>query len=109
MARPAPLLLVYDAECPFCRKVADWAQRRDTEGLVVAFPHLNAELVRVAPELAGLPFQGEIYALDTRTRAIHQGRPVLGALLLRLPGLRWLAPWAGMGPIARIILFFITR
>ena len=106
---PATLLLVYDAESPACRGLVDWVQARDGEGLVVAFPCQNGELVRVAPELAGLPLLGEVHGLDTRTREIHRGRAILPGLLRRLPSWRWLAPWAGLGLLARPLYALLFR
>jgi predicted DCC family thiol-disulfide oxidoreductase YuxK len=106
---PATLLLVYDAESPACRGMVDWVQARDSVGLVVAFPFQNAELVRIAPELAGLAFQGEIHGLDTRTREVHQGTAVVPALLRRLPGWRWLAPWAGLPFLTQVMLRYLLR
>lgn len=92
MSRSAPLLLAYNGECPFCRRMVDWAQRRDRWGLVVAFPLQNAELLRMAPELAGRPLHLEIHAVDTENRRVHVGAEALPQILRRLP--RWclLAP-----------------
>lgn len=93
MARPAPLLLAYDAECPACRRRVDWIQRRDRWGLVVPFPVQNPELVRMAPELAGLPLLERMHGLDTGTRRVLWGASLQGQVFRRLPHLRWLA-WA---------------
>jgi len=45
------LLLVYDAEDPGCRRLVDRVGNCDRDGRVVTFPHLNAELVRMAGQL----------------------------------------------------------
>jgi len=65
MPQPAPLLLAYDAECPLCRRLVDWVQRRDRWGLIIPFPLQNPELVRMAPELAGRPLQAALHGLDS--------------------------------------------
>ena len=92
----APLLLAYDAESPACRGVVDWIRKRDRDCLTIAFPLQNAELVQLAPELAGLPLIGTVHGLDTRTREVRQGQALLPAIFLRLPGWRWAAPLVGM-------------
>ena len=92
MPQPAPLLLVYDAESAPCRSVVDWIRKRDRTCLVVAFPMQNGELAMLAPELAGLPLQGEVHSLDTRTREVRHGEAILKGLFRRLPGWHWLEP-----------------
>jgi predicted DCC family thiol-disulfide oxidoreductase YuxK len=87
MGRPAPILLAYDGECARCRRLVDEVQRRDRWGLLVAFPLQNAELLRMAPELAGRPLQREIHAVDTGNRRVWAGAEVLPQILRRLP--RW--------------------
>lgn len=92
MAHPAPLLLAYDGECGLCRRAMDWVQRRDRWGLVVAFPIQNAELLRVAPELAGRPLHLEIHGVDTFTREVYAGADLIIHVLDRLPRWRFVAP-----------------
>lgn len=87
----------------------DWIRRQDTSGLVVSFPFQNAELVHVAPELAGLPQAGEVHGFDTRTRRVHRGVKLLPSLFLRLPGWRWLAPLASLPPLASLIYAYLRR
>lgn len=104
MARPAPLLLAYDGECSLCRRMVDWIQRRDRWGLVVTFPLQNAELLRMAPELAGRPLHREIHAVDTGNRSVVAGAAVFPRVLARLPRWRMLAPMLalpGVAPFAR--------
>jgi hypothetical protein len=87
----------------------DWIQRRDTSGLVVSFPFQNAELVRVAPELAGLPQAGQVHGYDARTRQVHSGAGMLPSLLSRLPGWGWLAPLAVLAPLAALFYAYLRR
>ena len=105
---PATYLLAYDAEHRGCRRLVDWIRRRDRNGLVVAFPFQNAELVRVAPELAGLPQAGEVHGFDTRTREIRSGAGLMASLFRRLPRWRWMAPLATLPPVASM-LFALLR
>ena len=111
MGRPAPILLAYDGECSLCRRMVDWVQRRDRWGLIVAFPLQNAELPRMAPELAGRPLHLEIHAVDTGNRRVHAGAEVLPLVLSRLP--RWclLAPllsFPGVSALARWIYRWVA-
>jgi predicted DCC family thiol-disulfide oxidoreductase YuxK len=96
VGRPAPLLIAYDAECPRCRHWVDWVQRRDRWGLVIPFPLQNPELIRMAPELAGLPLDQAIHGLDTNTREVKSGARLLTAVGVRLPRWRWLAHIPGL-------------
>ena len=105
----APFLLVYDAESAGCRGMIDWINRRDTGGLVVAFPFQNSELVRVAPELAGLPLDSEVHGFDTRSRMIYRGPRLLPSLFSRLPGWGWMAPLAGIPTLASLLYAFLRR
>lgn len=108
-ALTAPYVLAYDAEHAGCRRFVDWIQRRDTSGLVVSFPFQNAELVRVAPELAGLPQAGQVHGYDARTRQVHSGAGMLPSLLSRLPGWGWLAPLAVLAPLATLFYAYLRR
>jgi hypothetical protein len=100
---------VYDAESPRCRGLIDWVQVRDRAGLVVAFPFQNSELVRVAPELAGLNLEGEVHGFDTRSRHIDRGAQMLPDVLGRLPGWSWLAPLMALPMTARLFYAFLLR
>lgn len=96
MPSPGSLILVYDAEEPRHRRLVDRVGRADRNGLVVSFPYQNPELVRLAPELAGLEFKDRIYTLDTQSRRIAQDAGAVPALLRRLPA------WAWAGPPSRV-------
>jgi predicted DCC family thiol-disulfide oxidoreductase YuxK len=106
---PCPYLLIYDAEDAQCRRLVDWVQRRDRDGRVVAFPFQNPELVRVAPELAGLALDRGIHGFDPRTRTVQDETRALPGLLRLLPRWRWLAPLARLSPVARLFVWFIDR
>ena len=108
MASLAPLLLVYDADSAPCRALVDWIRKRDRACLIIAFPYQNAELVRLAPELAGLAYLGEIHGLDTRTRRTGQGPALLPSLFQRLPGWQWLAPLMAI-PLLRTLTYATLR
>jgi len=106
---PAPYILAYDAEHAGCRRLVDWIQRRDRSGMVVSFPFDNAELLQVAPELAGLPQSGAVHGFDTRTRIIRSGARMLASLFQRLPGWRWLAPLVSLPPVSALLYAYLHR
>jgi len=103
MPQPAPLLLAYDAECPLCRRLVDWVQRRDRWGLIIPFPLQNPELVRMAPELAGRPLQEALHGLDTGTRQVRAGGDLLPWVARRLPWWRFWAPILRLPGLARLL------
>ena len=109
MGSPSPLLLVYDAESAPCRALVDWIRKRDRACLIIAFPYQNAELVRLAPELAGMAFLGEIHGLDTRTRQATQGAALLPQLFERLPTWQWLAPLLAIAPLRALTYSALRR
>lgn len=109
MSRPAPLLLVYDAESAPCRGLVDWARQRDRDCLIVAFPMQNGELAQLAPELAGLALRGEVHSLDTRTRAVKEGPELLTGLFSRLPAWSWLAPLVALPAVAKLAYRLLCR
>jgi len=49
----------------------------------------GGELVRVAPELAGLDFPGAVYSLDLGTREVRSGAAIAPGVLRRLPAWSW--------------------
>ncbi len=103
------LLMVYDAEDLRCRRLVDWVGRHDRDGLVVTFPYQNGELVRVAPELAGLEFPGEVYTLDLESRVVRGGAAMAPGLLRRLPRWSWAQVPARIPWVARLIFRIIRR
>ena len=90
-------MVSYDAECPFCCRVADWAADRDSLGRLVFFPIQNQELLRMAPELGGLPLHETVHCLDTATRHVFRAGEAWLQMLRRLPGLWWCRPLAAPG------------
>jgi len=102
-------LLAYDAEDRGCRRLVDWVQARDQHGRVVSFPFQNGELVRVAPELAGLPQVAVVYGYDTGTHSVHSGPGMLPGLLGLLPGWAWLALPARLPLVARVLYRLLCR
>ena len=107
----APYLLVYDAEDAGCRRLVDWVQRRDDQGLVVSFPFQNAELLNVAPEFAGLWLDGQVLGFDTRIRRIDAGPELVPELYQRLSGWRryLVAPLTRLRPLARLLYAAMRR
>ncbi len=95
--------LLYDTECPLCRRAAQWAFDRSRAGLLEIvpcnsldrlkqFPDVNDEDCASAPQL--VMADGRVYSGDAlipplldRLRRWHWVGKVL-----RLPFLRWMAP-----------------
>ncbi|MBI4911499.1 MAG: DUF393 domain-containing protein [Acidobacteria bacterium] len=86
------LLIAYDAECSFCCRVVGHLRRRDRQGRLVFFPLQNRELALLAPELAGLPLQGDVHAVDLESREVWGGADLIPRALARLPRWRWVSP-----------------
>jgi hypothetical protein len=99
----APLLIAYDAENRRSRSWVDWCQARDSEGLLIAFPFQNAELLKIAPELAGRPLHLQLHGLDTRTREVWAGAELLPQVWSRLPRWRWVIFLTKIKMITKII------
>lgn len=98
--------MAYDGECPRCRRWVDRVQQRDRWGLIVTFPLQNAELLRMAPELAGRPLHLQIHGVDSANRQVFAGADLLPEVLRRLPRWRMAAPLMmlpGITPLARWI------
>ncbi|HJV88813.1 MAG TPA: DCC1-like thiol-disulfide oxidoreductase family protein [Holophagaceae bacterium] len=104
-----PLVLAYDAECSLCVKRAEALQARDTRGLLVLFPLQHPELVRMAPELAGLKLHGELHGLDLATRRVFKGPDLLPELAARLPRWAWAAPLLRLPGLAKALAWFTLR
>jgi len=105
---PSILLLVYDAEHLRCRRLVDWVCRYDRNGLVVTFPYQNGEVVRVAPELAGLDYLGTIYSLDMESREVRGGADLMAPLLKRMPGWSWLEAPARIPFLAKMLFSLLS-
>jgi len=103
------LLLVYDAEDPRCRRLVDRVGTCDRDGLVVSFPHLNAELVRMAPELAGLDYLGKVYSLDLASREVRAQAAIVPTLLRRLPLWSWAQGPASLPFVAKLVFGLLRR
>lgn len=100
MSRPAPLLLAYDGACDLCQRLMEAIRSRDRWGLVIAFPLQDAELLRVAPELAGRPLEQALHGLDTASRQVFVGAELLAPVMARLPRWRWIAPMMRLPGVA---------
>lgn len=81
---PELLLIAYDAERPADRQWVDRLQRWDRRGVLIAFPIQNAELLHLAPELAGLSLHTALHAVDCAARAVYVGREVRAEAYRRL-------------------------
>lgn len=97
--------LIYDVECPLCRRAATWALERarndllstmscQSEERILAFPDMEQDLCESAPQLVladGRAFSGDalIPPLLDRLKGWH----LVGAILC-LPVLNLMAPFA---------------
>ncbi|MEX2016077.1 MAG: DUF393 domain-containing protein, partial [Candidatus Hydrogenedentales bacterium] len=98
------LVLIYDGECPLCRRAVDWIRVRDSAN---AFEFLPCQ----APEReARFPAMSQAQCLEAMQLALPDGRVLAGAdalpailerlrgwralsKVLRLPGIRHLSPF----------------
>jgi len=96
-------VVVYDGDCPYCRRQMAWVQARDREaqfefiasrtpGLLQRFPVLTGQDFNT-----GLRFLGRGGSVSVAADAVYQ-------IVRRLPGWRWLA-WLYRVPI----LHFLAR
>jgi predicted DCC family thiol-disulfide oxidoreductase YuxK len=97
----------YDAECPFCRRVADWAAARDRWGRLVLFPVQNPELLRMAPELGGTALH--LACLDTLTRRVSAAGEAWLLMLRCLPAWRWCGRLLSLPGLRRLALAWHAR
>jgi predicted DCC family thiol-disulfide oxidoreductase YuxK len=102
-------LVSYDAECPFCRRVADWAAARDRRGRLVFFPVQSPELPRMAPELGGMALHLAIHCLDTSTRDVGAAGEAWLRMLRRLPAWRWCGRLLSLPGLRRLALAEYAR
>ena len=95
--------LVYDKECPLCRRAAAWAADRARSGMIISLPCGSVEQLKQLPEMDvgeceaapqlvledGTAYSGDalIPPLFDRLKRWHW----IGKLF-RVPLLRWLAP-----------------
>jgi predicted DCC family thiol-disulfide oxidoreductase YuxK len=109
---PAPLLLAYDPACTRCFRLALWLARRDTQGLLPLLDLRDPNLLALAPELGGRPIETEVHGLDLGTRSVLAGPELLGPVLRRLPGWRWVAPLFALpglvGGVHRLFLLWAS-
>lgn len=98
------MLVSYDAECPFCSSVADWAREGDSGGRLVFFPIQNPELLRMAPELGGLPLHEYIHGINASTRQVYSDGDLWLRMLACLPAWKlcaWLLSLPGLSGVAQ--------
>lgn len=97
--------LIYDGECPLCRKAVAWVEARGVGTNLSSMPCQSEERARQFPELEEAECMRAVQiVLDDGTRYAgadalpHILARVRGwrwmALALRLPGVAWCAPFA---------------
>jgi predicted DCC family thiol-disulfide oxidoreductase YuxK len=89
-------VLIYDADCPLCRRAAAWAEQRALPDALIILHCGSLEQLRAHPEM--LQEQCEAAPqLVLPDGSVLEGNALLPSLLDRLHGWRWLA-WAMRAP-----------
>ncbi len=92
-------LVLWDGECGFCRRCANWIRERDREGLFETLPYQELPAPPMTPELEAACAKA-VHVLTRDGARLRGGRAVLfvteqlgwrwTSRLLRLPPLVWL-------------------
>lgn len=92
-------LVLWDGDCGFCARSAEWARRRDTDGRLCFVPYQRAPSPPMTPELERACRQA-VHVITPDGTVLRAGRASLYVLeqigwrrrarLLRLPPLVWL-------------------
>lgn len=105
VAGDGPLVILYDAECSFCRwavaHVRRWDRGRGGRGLLGILPLQDAATSghRHLREAAGrLALEDELTVVDPQTGATARGGDAVLAIAVRLPGGSIIRPWLGVPP-----------
>lgn len=85
-----PATLIYDGDCPLCRKAVDWVAARKADPSLELLPCQSPERSERFPELTEQECMESVqFVLEDGTR--HAGADSLPYILLRVRGWRWLA------------------
>jgi predicted DCC family thiol-disulfide oxidoreductase YuxK len=99
--------LLYDGECPFCRKSVSRLQARDTDGLVEVIPAQDSAVPSRFPWLSEEALRGSIHLVGPGNRT-WEGAGALEELVSVLPRWRW-AAWVFSLPFARPLARWVYR
>jgi predicted DCC family thiol-disulfide oxidoreductase YuxK len=93
------LTLLYDGDCGFCSRGAEWIRAHARDGAVTTEPISSPAGDRLLRDLGEAERLATWHVVDERGRRRSGGRAV-APVLRRLPGWRWLAPVAEAFPDA---------
>ena len=113
----ARLVVLFDAECGFCRwavaHLARWDRGSRGRDLLEPRPlQAAAADPRLAPSIAGLDLAEALTVVDPVAGATARGGDAVLAIALRLPGGGVLRPWLGVPPFraaVRALYGFVAR
>jgi predicted DCC family thiol-disulfide oxidoreductase YuxK len=100
-------VVVYDGECPFCRKQVARIQRRDVRDQFEYLPRQAASLIDRFPILAEADFNTGM-RLVLPDGHVHVGADAVYHIARRLPGWRWIV-WLYRVPILHALARRIYR
>ena len=84
-------VLIYDGDCPMCRRARGWLEARVEPGRLLFVPCQSPELSNVAPTLEPEACMRAMQLVHPNG-AIEAGDQAIPSLLRMLHGWRWLAP-----------------
>lgn len=103
-------IVVYDGECPFCRKQMAWVRARDRQEHFEFVPSQAPELTQRFPILEGENLSSGLRLLQV-DGSVHSSADAVYEIARRLPRWRWLA-WLyrvpGLRALARSLYRWIA-
>jgi predicted DCC family thiol-disulfide oxidoreductase YuxK len=92
------LTLIYDGECPFCRRAAAWALQHARANILEILPCQNEERERRFPEITRAQCMAAMQLVMPDGR-VYSGEDALPPLMERMKGWHWVARvlrWPGI-------------
>jgi predicted DCC family thiol-disulfide oxidoreductase YuxK len=99
----SPVVIVYDAECDFCRSQMDRVRRWDRGGRCEYVAAQDPDLLDRFPQLRGTELADGLRVI-LPDGGVRCGADAVHAIAQRLPAVRWLSPvyrLPGVGPLSR--------
>ena len=90
--------LIYDGECPFCRRAADWAARHARKGAIETLPCQAEDREKRFPDIDREECMRAMQLVMPDGR-VYSGEQALPPLMERMKGWRWVARvlrWPGI-------------
>lgn len=82
--------LIYDGECPFCRRAAAWAMKHARHGALETLPCQHEDRARRFPEISREQCLAAMQ-LVTQDGRVYSGEQALPPLMDLMKGWRWMA------------------